>query len=356
VKRRSFIHSGLIGLAGLSIAPLSGCSLTKPTPLPGNWAWMNGSPRITPDEWKAIFDRLQHGGIHGLLVSGPNELYEQLGKIGYQTGIQIHTWRWTINRGQYLEQHPEWYAVNRLGQSVVDHPPYVNYYRWLCPSHPEVRDLLIQDYRSLAAIPGISGVHLDYVRYSDIYLPIGLQPKYNLVQDHEMPEFDYCYCPRCREGFRSRHGYDPLDLPDPSTDTLWHQYRLDLLVDLVRAIAYAVHEVKSVVTAAVFPTPEIARRMVRQDWSRFQLDAYMPMLYHQFYHEPVEWIPQCIQDIREEMGDTSSVYAGIMNNPEVFTPEVLARTYDQVISAGGQGLSFFTAGGITEEQLKVLTR
>jgi hypothetical protein len=356
VKRRLFIQSGLVGLVGLSISPLAFSIPSGNQVLPGNWAWMNGSLRTPPEEWKRIIDRLLQAGIKGLLVNGPDELYQQLGPMCRQAGIQLHTWRWTINRGQYMEQHPDWYAVDRLGRSVVDDPPYVGYYRWLCPSRPEVRDLLVRDYTSLAAIPGVSGVHLDYVRYSDIYLPIGLLPKYNLVQDHEMPEYDYCYCTTCRSGFKERHGYDPLELPDPSKDPHWHQYRLDQLVDLVQAVVEAVHQAGSVITGAVFPTPEMSRTMVRQDWPRFNLDAYMPMLYHQFYLEPVEWIANCIREIRAEIGDSPPVFAGFLNRSEVFTPDVLARTFQQVKEAGGQGLSIFTAGSLTEEQLEALQR
>ncbi|MFO7616411.1 MAG: hypothetical protein R6V75_04100, partial [Bacteroidales bacterium] len=222
------------------------------------------------------------------------------------------------------------------------------------PSRPEVRDLLVRDYVSLSAISGVKGVHLDYVRYSDIYLPVGLLPKYNLVQDHEMPEFDYCYCNHCREGFSKRFGYDPMSQPDPSADVQWHQYRLDLLVDVVRAVVAAVHQAGSLITGAVFPTPEMSRSMVRQDWPRFGLDAYMPMLYHQFYLEPTDWIGDCIREIRAEIGDSPPVFAGILNHPEVFTPDVLTRTFHQVREAGGQGLAIFTAGSLTEEQAEVL--
>jgi uncharacterized lipoprotein YddW (UPF0748 family) len=275
--------------------------------------------------------------------------------LSLKHGIQIHAWRWTLNRGDYMKEHPEWYTVNRLGHSVVDKPPYVNYYRWLCPSRPEVTELLANDYSGISRIPGIAGVHLDYVRYSDIYLPVGLLPKYNLVQDHEMPEFDYCYCPLCRSTFREKSGYDPMDAEDPSADKAWHQFRLDQVVKVVHSIAGAVHKQGSVITAAVFPTPEMSRTMVRQDWARFNLDAYHPMLYHQYYNQPTDWIGECVKEIRQEIGDKIPVFPGIMVNPRTFTPEVLTRTLRQIKDAGAQGIAAFTAGGLTDQQLKVIS-
>jgi uncharacterized lipoprotein YddW (UPF0748 family) len=317
---------------------------------------MDGSDQTPIRQWKELFDKLLKGNVNGLLVNGSTELYKKIGPISEQAGIQLHAWRWTMNRGEYMKEHPEWYTVNRLGQSVVDKPPYVGYYRWLCPSRPEVKELLIKDYSALSEIPGVRGVHLDYVRYCDIFLPVGLLPNYNLVQDFEMPEYDYCYCPLCRGTFKQKFGYDPMEKEDPSKDLSWHQFRLDQLVTVVQGIAEAIHNKGSIITAAVFPTPEMSRRMVRQDWARFNLDAYLPMLYHQFYLKPADWIGESVAEIRKEIGRDVPVYPGLMINPRTFTPEVLAKTMKQIKEAGGQGISAFTAGGLTEDQLEVLCR
>lgn len=356
MNRSQFIKASFFGISGIALTSSFSFGTFGNQVMPGNWAWMDGSIHTSTDKWKELFDKMLNARINGLLVNGSNELYQKIGPLSQQAGMQIHAWRWTMNRGDYMKEHPEWYTVNRLGNSVIDKPPYVHYYRWLCPSRPEVKDLLVKDYSELSEIPGIKGVHLDYVRYCDIFLPVALLPKYNLVQDFEMPEFDYCYCALCRSTFKQKTGYDPLDQKDPSADRSWRQFRLDQLVTVVQAIAEAIHRKNSVITAAVFPTPEMSRTMVRQDWARFNLDAYLPMLYHDYYLKPTDWIGECIAETRKEIGDTVPVYAGIMVNPKTFTPEVLARTIRQVKEAGGQGISAFTAGGLNDGQLKVLGR
>jgi uncharacterized lipoprotein YddW (UPF0748 family) len=355
MNRNEFIKTSVIGLAGLTLARPFALGYSSVANFPENWAWTSGSLRTPPDKWKELFDRLVKGNVGGLLIQGGNDFYEKTAPLAKKAGMQLHTWRVTMMRGEYMKDHPEWYAVNRLGQSVVDNPPYVGYYRWLCPSHPEVRELLIKDYTELASIPDVNGVHLDYVRYCDQYLPIGLQPRYNLVQDHEMPEYDYCYCPLCRKTFKEQSGYDPLDKPDPTTDDLWRRFRLDQLVKLVQDLVKAIHEKNSIITGAVFPTPQMSRVMVRQDWSRFNLDAYFPMLYHNYYQEPTSWIGKCIADARKEVHATTPIYAGVMMNPSVFTPHVLSKTMRQTRKAGAQGICSFTVHGLKEEQLEVFT-
>lgn len=356
MNRSKFLKASLFGLAGITLASPFTPGLFLNPQMNGHWAWLDGSDHTSSDQWKKLFDKMLDGNINRLLINGSNELYEKIGPLSLQSGIQVHAWRWTMNRGDYMKEHPEWYSVSRLGQSVVDKPPYVHYYRWLCPSRPEVRDVLVKDYSDISEIPGIKGVHLDYVRYCDIFLPAGLLPRYNLVQDFEMPEFDYCYCPLCRDIFRQKFGYDPLDQKDPPSDRTWRQFRLDQLVNLVQGIAKAIHAKNSVITAAVFPTPEMSRTMVRQDWPRFELDAYLPMLYHEYYLKPADWIAGCVTEIRNEIGTRVPVYPGLMINPVTFSPEVLSKTLKQIKEAGAQGIAAFTAYGLVDKQLEVLRR
>ena len=58
-------------------------------------------------------------------------------------------------------------------------------------------------------ISGLTGIHLDYVRYVDVILGADLQPKCNLKQDRQFPEFDYGYHPNAREGFKELFGMGP---------------------------------------------------------------------------------------------------------------------------------------------------
>jgi len=256
-------------------------------------------------------------------------------------GLELHTWRWTMNRGGYMKERPELYAVSREGKSVIDAPPYVGYYRWLCPSHPDVKDILIKDYTDLCAIDGVTAVHLDYVRYCDVILPIALQPKYNLVQDHEMPKFDFCYCERCRSKFKELHGEDPLEMEDPPSNKDWHQFRLDLLVDIVNAVADAVHKTGKQISAAVFPTPTIARKIVRQDWERFNLDAFFPMMYFRDYDGDLNWVAEVVkEDVKVVKRKKAKLYAGLhLGHVRKYG---IKPCVDTCIENGADGVCFFT--------------
>lgn len=321
--------------------------------LPKTWAWCNVED-YSDDSVKEFLERNVSNGITGLLPSGSNGFYERITRLAEGTGVEIHAWRWTMNRRDYMRIHPEWYAVNRNGESCAgDHPPYVDHYRWLCPSHEEVTEVIARDYESLCDIPGMAGVQLDFIRYCDVYLPKELQPKYNLVQDHEMPQFDYCYCPLCRKLFKEESGIDPLELDDPPSNKAWHAFRLKQVVKVANAIAERVHKKGKIITGAVFPTPAMSRKMVRQDWSQFSLDAFMPMLYNIFYGEPVSWIGECVKESLAEIPDGIPVYAGIFKGA-LKNEEEISIIHNDVKEKGGAGLSFFTSENLSSADLKVI--
>ena len=100
------------------------------------------------------------------------------------------------------QKNPDWYAVNKKGQNSLEYRAYVDYYQWLSPFHPEARKYVINNAKKLMEVEGLASVHLDYVRYPDVILGADLQPKYNIVQDTEMPEYDYDYHPNARAGFK----------------------------------------------------------------------------------------------------------------------------------------------------------
>jgi len=239
--------------------------------------------------------------------------------------------------------------VSRAGKSSLTDPPYVDYYRWVCPRRAPVRDYLRRVARETAAIPGIAGVHLDYIRYPDVILPRGLWAKYGLVQTTELPEFDFCYCDVCRAAFREASGTDPMDLPDPPTDRDWRAFRWTSVTTAVEAMAEEVHAVGKPVSAAVFPTPAIARKLVRQAWETWPIDMVFPMIYHGFYEEPVAWIGEATRVDVAALPSSRPVFSGLYL-PDL-SPDDLTRGIALAREAGAGGVALFDSGMLDDARL-----
>jgi uncharacterized lipoprotein YddW (UPF0748 family) len=345
MNRRSFIGKVGRGALGVSAAncllgegAVSGADKKRRAK---NWTWTDGGEKLKPAEQKRRFKQFREAGINAVLFSSFNADVLACAK---DHGLETHAWTWALCRGdkELLQKHPDWYDVNRLGESAADKPAYVNYYHFLCPSHPQVGDHLAKMVSDLGDTANLDGIHLDYIRYPDVILPVALWKKYNLVQNEELPQFDYCYCEVCRNAFKQQTGEDPLKLPDPPANAAWRQYRYDSVTKLVNHLVEVAHGKRKQITAAVFPTPALARKMVRQDWVHWNLDAVLPMVYHSFYNEQPEWIERAVREGVTALPKDRPLYAGL------YLPDLKGDDFDRAVTfamaGGAEGVSLF--GGV----------
>ena len=315
--------------------------------------WGNYQDRSNK-EWFEYFDKYTDAGITDYFIQGSRENIQKLANIVKGRNINLHAWVWVMNRpgDMVAAEHPEWYSVNRNGQNSNDYRPYVNYYRWVSPFSEGARTHIKKVMESYAEIEGIASVHLDYVRYCDVILPKMLQPKYGLNQTTEMPEYDFGYHPNAIKGFKEKYGVDPFSLDHPEESMEWRQFRLDKLTSLVNEIAEIVHSKGKKLSAAVFPYPEISRKMVRQDWSAGDLDIACPMNYHNFYGEELDWIKTSVSngvgETERKLDYRSGLFIGSLS------PDELKIAIGQSREGGANGVVLFSVNALTEEHLDMI--
>ncbi len=114
----------------------------------------------------------------------------------------------------------------------------------------------------------------------------------------------------------------------------------------------AAHAKGTKITAAVFPGPSRARVMVRQDWGRFHLDGFFPMLYHTFYEAGPEFVRQYTAEAVWTV--KAPVYSGLYIAP--LDAVQFTTTIDMAIAGGAAGVSIFDAGAMTDERWRLLKR
>ncbi|MBN2788924.1 MAG: family 10 glycosylhydrolase [Candidatus Delongbacteria bacterium] len=317
------------------------------------YTWVHEDKTKSKEQWKDHFSFLKEGGFDTVFLGGNIEFIKEIAPIAKEIGLEIQAWFWTLNVNNdelVQKEHPEWFNVSRLGQSSLTDPPYVDYYKWLCPSRPEVTEYITENILKILEIDSISGIHLDYVRHPDQYLPEGLLKNYDL-EDIYYPEFDFCYCETCREKFLKETGIDIKSESHIEHDDDWFEFRLRSVIDLVNHISEKVREKNKKITAAVFPTPDMASIMVRQDWARWNIDGAFPMLYNKFYNEDTIWIGDSLEECIEDTNGEISISAGL------YLPEMklsdFADALKYSINSGVAGISLFPSDKITKEHLEV---
>ncbi|HXJ99787.1 MAG TPA: family 10 glycosylhydrolase [Gelidibacter sp.] len=320
--------------------------------------WITANKNKSDADYTTEFKRYKEGGIDELLINtgtDPKEL-ERFVAIAANEGLKVHAWMWATNRpgDTVAMQHPEWYMVSRDGKSCFDTRPYVEYYQWLCPTRTESRNHILGLVEMMAKVEGIESVHLDYIRFPDIFLPIGLLPKYNLKQDTEMAAYDFCYCEVCISEFKKIHHKNPLESENTAIDMEWKNFRLNAIRNLVNDAYVIVQKHNKKLTAAVFPYPEMADHMVRQRWDKWNIDEVYPMIYHGFYNEEIDWIgyatKQGVTDVKSEnIGLNTGVYL-----PPFTSAEELKEAIFYAKDNGAKGVAFFDGPELTDAYLKAI--
>ncbi len=359
MKKREFVKSIALGSLAITggIPLLESCISNVELIKSQNWVWMSWRAQYSEDDWINKFDELASLGFHGIhLQQNDKEKIKKIVPLAKKAGLEIHVWIIVLSQTneEIRKKHPDWFTISRDGKSSLEAPPYVDYYTWLCPTKEPVVNFITSWAAEMAEIPDLDGVHLDYIRHCDVILPVALWEKYNIIQDKEYAQYDFCYCDDCRSKFKQQSGVDPLDLDDPSSNEEWLQFRYDSVTNLVNKIAIEVHSRNKKLTAAVFPTPDIARQLVRQEWLKWDLDGLFPMIYHSFYNEDVNWIGKATSEGVKALGGKFPLYSGLFV-PEL-TPSELKKAVRISMENGARGITIFEEKSMKRKHRHVVGR
>lgn len=363
MKKALWISCFILILVSCKTKQLKSTTAQTVTKIPV-YAWMGGPGEATDTELLANFNDLKSKGIDGLMYNGGQDpaTYKRVGALVKKAGMEFHTWIPTMVQGENPKIDRDLYAHNRKGESAFEKPAYVDYYKFLCPNKEGTFQFLSTMYRDVAKVDEVDGIHLDYIRFPDVILAEGLWDKYGLVMDQEFPEYDYCYCDKCTGDFKAKSGIDINSVEDPSQVQEWKQFRYDLITNMVNRLSEVVHEEGKVLNAAVFPGPSIAKKLVRQEWNKWNLDAVFPMNYNDFYLKGPEWVGEITKEEVMAVNGSKPIYSGlfICPNPENKTNEndpenhgLLPSEIETAIRVsmenGAAGICLFTPGRMKAE-------
>ena len=274
---------------------------------------------------------------------GDTKIAEFFKKL-HEAGIEVHPWIVSLNRPhkKFSQEHRDWYVVNKKGESCIDKPPYIEHYKWLCPTREETRKFLADNALEILEKFDVDGIHLDYIRLPDIRLPIHFKKRYGLPEEDKLfPEYDFCYCEVCRSKYREETGLDPVEInySNKKDYEKWFKWRAKQVSKVVETVYNAIkkYDPKLKLSAAVFPTPLIAYRYVFQQWASWKIDFLCPMIYHKYYEKPVEWIGEATLEC---IATGKEIYSGIHAYMLEEKKEV-EKAIQCALENGADGVCFF---------------
>ena len=132
------------------------------------WTWMSADASRTDESYTEEFKKYAANGLDAVLINtnADADLLARMTPLATTEGLEVHAWMFTMNRpgDSIAMKHPEWYVVNRNGESSFDKRPYVDYYQFLCPTRKESREHVLSLVDKMSKVEGITSFHLDYIR------------------------------------------------------------------------------------------------------------------------------------------------------------------------------------------------
>ncbi|MCD4847506.1 MAG: family 10 glycosylhydrolase [Candidatus Aegiribacteria sp.] len=189
-------------------------------------------------------------------------------------GIDVHAWVVLWKTGKCSVEDQDRFELD--GRFQISSDGAVE--NWLCPTDPQNVSAMAQLCLKLAAEYPVSGIHLDYIRFSS-----------NRV----------CFCDGCRERFRRFAGIRSIDWPAHCVSggrlhDSFMQWRAFMITDAVQAVRDSLSRINRIVLLSVAGIPrEQEMRYFSQEWDLWLrsgiVDFVVPMNYTESDSEFVYW-------------------------------------------------------------------
>ncbi len=313
------------------------------------------------DDWDAMCGAMAEAGcskVWPVIERMSREDILRFVEAAHRHNIEFHAWMINNKPGSeirdeaFLSKNKDWFVVNKNGVSSADVFLFGGSYPWYCPTSEEFRQFQLERVGQFTSIPGIQGLHLDFIRYPDTFRYEGSRA----YERDEVPEYSFCYCDRCRRLYYSETGLDPLKIrldPEDERYQAWTRWRYERITHEVREIREEMPR-DIVLSAAVFPTPHIARRNVLQDWPTWGnlLDHLCTMIYTPVqWGRPISWVETATQEGKRELKGDCKLYAGFGHVVEERRPGEIREGILAARRGGADGALIFRYPGPTLEMM-----
>jgi len=273
-------------------------------------------------------------------------------KEAQRCNIKVFSWVNVLSVGKSRDAD----VIKKLGNSILTldqylrspmRTEYINesdkYYLrdeqlFLEPGDPRVAEYskgIIDDI--ITRYPGLSGVHLDYVRYPHPipYIPRTSFNKFGLT---------YGYGEENIKRFKEKTGLDPMKMNyDNENSLIWDNWKRDQVTNLVSGLSsYVKSKYKNMlVSCAVLPSPEIAYSVAFQNWPGWLEKGIVDYVITMNYTKNTEYAVQVSKSALSQQAK-GRVYIGIGNFLMKNDPHALSEQEKAIESLNPDGIAYFS--------------
>ena len=255
-------------------------------------------------------------------------------------GLQIFAEFATLNGKNYVEQHPEAWAINHHGARVQA----ATWFMGVCPTEPGFREYRFTNLRKLMQDFELDGVWMDYVHWhAQFEDPAPILP-------------ETCFCDHCLKKFTVD---TKISLPDGTTqekaqwilseaDSSWRDWRCEVILEWAKEMKAILKQENPDALLGLYHSPwkddeygGASRRILGLDYDLLVevIDVFSPMVYHGRMGRSPEWVADNINwfshrlDIQKNKGPKIWSIVQAHNDPNVIS----SQEFETVLRGGLSG-------------------
>jgi hypothetical protein len=262
----------------------------------------------------------------------------------------------TLNGKDYVEQHPEAWAIDDNGEKVKA----ATWFMGVCPTEPGFKNYREAELRKLLNKYNIDGVWMDYLHYHAQF------------EDPEPILPETCFCNNCLQKFQT---FSSLQLPAGSTkekaswilknhDTAWRNFRCSVVSGWVRDFRKIVKEEKPGGLLGIYHCPwndeefnGARRRILALDYDSLKnhADVFSPMVYHKRMGRSAEWVKENIEWFSGKLGDHALIWPIVQayNDPGIISAAEFEKVLRYGSAANASGIMMFTTDAVAADDQKM---
>lgn len=297
---------------------------------------------------KPLWDKgynLSELGVNAVFVHGGSITPEMMHRARAE-GLKVYAEFAVLNGKNYVEKHPEAWAINEKGEKVEA----ASWFMGVCPTEPGFRKYRFDLLRELLVKFDLDGIWMDYVHWhAQFEEPEPILPE-TCFCDHCLAAFSESTAIKIPEGSTSQKAGWILKNHDPE----WRDWRCEVIVGWAQEIRSIISEMKPGILLGLFHSPwkddefDGARRRtlgLDYDLLREHFDVFSPMVYHARMGREPGWVEENIGWFCERMKITEG------SSPRVWP---IVQAYDNPYAISAEEFKTVLAGGMAHSTSGVM--
>ncbi len=307
--------------------------------------------------WDKGFN-LNNLGINAIFVHSGSINHDMVNRARSE-GLMLFAEFATLNGKNYVETHPEAWAINEKGEKVQA----ASWFMGVCPTEPGFRQYRFGQLRDLLLEYDLDGVWMDYVHWhAQFEEPEPILP-------------ETCFCDHCLDDFSKDSG---IKIPDGITskkalwilnnhDKSWRNWRCKVIYDWTYEIKSIIKEIKPEALLGLYHCPwndqefnGARRRILGLDYDLLKktIDVFSPMVYHRRIGREPDWVKENINWFSNRLNIRKDSYPKVWPIVQAYNnPGIISNVEFETVLKGGlagksSGVMIFTASAVAEDEGK----